>query len=420
MPKPDVKLQTDPPGFVTDEGCWEKAKSAAAKAGASDPYAFANYWYQENCASRVASTRYRDAATFGDVNGKPPREFKIWSKGENQTDHGTIVFSDRSAQALMADQAKRGNLYSVDVDHLSLSPTAPPEARKAVGWHRLEVRDGDLWAVDVQWTQVAASALSSTVPEYRYFSPAYDVDTKTGEIVGYVNTALTNNPATWNVTALASAAPVVAPCKCSATLTKEAKTMPKYLDEVRAAVAKMAAEGDEEEMKMAARLMSAFGEAPAEEKPAPEEKPEPSAADNAVPATDATPALDARLAAKVETMSAKIKKLEEQGVALERDALFAARPDLSDELKAELANESPEKIKRVLSAIKPPTASPTAELTASSTATRGNGTPGGNTKRVLAGSPEMRSRMGLVETTSAVVHEGPVMRLGVTLPKESV
>jgi len=40
----------NPPGFVHDEGCWDKAKSAAGHAGADDVYAFATWWYQENCA----------------------------------------------------------------------------------------------------------------------------------------------------------------------------------------------------------------------------------------------------------------------------------------------------------------------------------------------------------------------------------
>lgn len=39
----------NPPGFVTDEACWDKAKRAAGHAGASDVYAFATWWYMENC-----------------------------------------------------------------------------------------------------------------------------------------------------------------------------------------------------------------------------------------------------------------------------------------------------------------------------------------------------------------------------------
>lgn len=35
----------NPPNWVADEGCWEKAKRAADHAEASDPYAFATWWY---------------------------------------------------------------------------------------------------------------------------------------------------------------------------------------------------------------------------------------------------------------------------------------------------------------------------------------------------------------------------------------
>ena len=140
------------------------------------------------------------------TRGTAPSAFRIWKAGTNVTDYGPHEFTERSARMLMAEQAKRGNLYAVDVDHMSLNPEAPPESHRAVGWHRLEVRDGDggpeLWAVDCQWTDAVRAGLESTPPEWRYFSPAYDV--KDGEIVSYLNTALTNNPATHQVTALAT------------------------------------------------------------------------------------------------------------------------------------------------------------------------------------------------------------------------
>jgi hypothetical protein len=45
----DWARANNPPGFVTDEGCWEKAKRAAGHAGADDVYAFATWFYMENC-----------------------------------------------------------------------------------------------------------------------------------------------------------------------------------------------------------------------------------------------------------------------------------------------------------------------------------------------------------------------------------
>jgi Mu-like prophage I protein len=133
-----------------------------------------------------------------------PTAFRIWKAGSNATDYGDHLFTERSARALLEEQKDRGNLYSIDVDHLSLSEEAPPESRKAVGWHQLAVRNGELWAVNVVWTSLVRPGLTSDPPEWRYFSPAYDVDKSTLEIVGYLNTALTNNPATHAVTALAA------------------------------------------------------------------------------------------------------------------------------------------------------------------------------------------------------------------------
>ena len=38
----------NPPQWVGDEGCWEKAKRAAGHANADDMYAFATWWYIEH------------------------------------------------------------------------------------------------------------------------------------------------------------------------------------------------------------------------------------------------------------------------------------------------------------------------------------------------------------------------------------
>jgi phage I-like protein len=139
-------------------------------------------------------------------NGAPVA-FRVWRAGANPTDKGTHYFTKQSAARLMSEQSDRGTLYAIDVDHLSLDSKAPPESRRAVGWHRLAVRDGkdgpELWATNVAWTKSVLAGLLANPPEWRYFSPAYDVDKTSGEIIGYLNCALTNNPATWDVTALA-------------------------------------------------------------------------------------------------------------------------------------------------------------------------------------------------------------------------
>ena len=184
------------------------------------------------------------AAVERPAPGKAPTAFRIWRAGDNRTDKGRVVLTARSAATLMAAQSARGNIYSIDVDHLSLSDTAPPEARKAVGWHRLAVRDGaggeELWAVDVSWTPAVKAGLESQPPEWRYFSPAYDVDAETREVTRYLNTAVTNNPATWQVTALAAEPPKTAPSASNEQNMRNQEMMAKLTADVQRLAARRA------------------------------------------------------------------------------------------------------------------------------------------------------------------------------------
>jgi flagellar biosynthesis GTPase FlhF len=197
--------------------------------------------------------------------GKAPTAFRIWKAGENPTDYGVHRFTKESANLLMADQGVRGNLYSIDVDHLSHDPKAPPENHEAMGWHKLATRETsegpELWAVDVEWTDEVKAGLESKVPKWRYFSPAYAVDKKTGEILSYTNTAITNSPATHRVTALASIQRTIA-----ATRRARAMSDNRLIQQILAAAAskKMTAKeclaalwGDDEEKKTEAMLMVA-------------------------------------------------------------------------------------------------------------------------------------------------------------------
>lgn len=140
--------------------------------------------------------------------GKAPTAFRIWAYGANACDGKEVVFSERSAAALVAEYRDRGRLYSFDFDHRSLMPNVSPEAAKASGWHSIEVREHDgkpeLWATSCDWTAVARAGIEADPPEWRYFSPAFGVDPETREVMSYVNCALTNNPLTHGIPALAS------------------------------------------------------------------------------------------------------------------------------------------------------------------------------------------------------------------------
>ncbi len=155
---------------------------------------------------RTNTRRFFDSLTTDGVeraeaNG-PPTAFRIWKQGSNVTDHGPTIFSDRSAELLAAEQATRGNRYSIDVDHMSLDKSAPIENHAAVGWFSLEVRAGELWATAIEWVNDTIRAGLSK-GAWKYMSPAYDVD-EDGEVISFLNLSLTANPATHATTALAS------------------------------------------------------------------------------------------------------------------------------------------------------------------------------------------------------------------------
>ena len=315
------------------------------------------------------------------ATGGAPTAFRIWHAGANATDHGTHVFSADSAKRLMAEQAARGNLYSIDADHLSLNDQAPPESRKAVGWHRLEVRDSktgpELWAVDVQWTEAVRAGLQKDPPEWRYFSPAYDVSKESGEIVAYLNTALTNNPATWSVTALASRTTKGTAMKYTDIL---AALMGQDEEKKAAAVATLAAafpdkgdgegEGDKDKPK------------PKEEKKASEEegkeKAESKKAAEDPPKHDeekkAAIAATKDLAAQNAALTQRVTALEADKLAQERAEILASRKDLGPELVKTLEKMPIGLMKETIAAIPVPKVDPAAADRV--TATRGAGRDG--------------------------------------------
>jgi Mu-like prophage I protein/NAD:arginine ADP-ribosyltransferase len=318
-----------------------------------------------------------------DASGAPSA-FRIWRSGVNVTDHGAHVFTEQSARALMAEQSTRGNLISIDVDHLSLNEKSPPESRKAVGWMRLDTRHTakgpELWATHVVWTDAVRAGLTKDPPEWRYFSPAYDVDQESGEIVSFLNLALTNNPATHNVTALSTRRIAASrnPMKIEDVIagmygTDEEKKA------AREALASMSSE-DREKCKaaMAAAMKDAFGE---EEKPGGEGKDPPKEgadekdghhkdghhADSHHKDTD-TPADEkekgefknsrargeAGVVASLGDQDRRIKTLEEQNDANARERIFASRKDLTESQRKYLSKKPVGEIESILAELVPP------------------------------------------------------------------
>lgn len=136
------------------------------------------------------------------AGSEPPREFRIFAEGENDSTKGAVQFDAKSARAVMREYEKQGVDVMIDLEHLSLdqeSRSYDPDAR---GWCKLEVRGGELWAVDVRWTPEGERRLREK--RQRYISPAFYTD-KHGRVTELVNVAICAMPATHDAPALVAA-----------------------------------------------------------------------------------------------------------------------------------------------------------------------------------------------------------------------
>lgn len=137
----------------------------------------------------------------------PPKEFRLFRAGANETTKGVFLFDEVSCKEVPAAVANWGNDFAVDYGHAMVDPAPldPAAAGIAAGWFQPALRDGELWAMNVRWTERALKYLRAK--EYRYISPFFEVD-KEGRVMRFINVALTNIPATYNLTPLVPASQV--------------------------------------------------------------------------------------------------------------------------------------------------------------------------------------------------------------------
>lgn len=139
------------------------------------------------------------------VGDEPPTEIRVFAEGWNDTTKGRFLFDGEAAQSVMAAYQEHGTDVMFDLEHLSLE--SPQESRNfdpdARAWARLEMRDGELWAVGIRWTPDGDRRLRERTQ--RYISPAFDVDGSTKRIVSLVNVAITSLPATHGLQPLVAA-----------------------------------------------------------------------------------------------------------------------------------------------------------------------------------------------------------------------
>lgn len=112
------------------------------------------------------------------------------------------------AQRIVAAAAARASDYVIDYDHQTLRAAENGKPAPASGWFKaLEWRTDGLYITDVRWTSQAAEMIASGA--YRYISPVFSYDEKTGEILALSNVspaALVNSPGIDGLTDLAALA----------------------------------------------------------------------------------------------------------------------------------------------------------------------------------------------------------------------
>lgn len=137
---------------------------------------------------------------------EPPTEFRIFKAGVNETSKGSVLFDAKAAADVMACYQREGVELMVDLNHESLEAAARPDSPDARAWFKLELRGGELWAVDVRWTPDGERRLREKTQ--RYISPAFNMNKKTGRVASVLNVALVAMPATFHAVPLVAASKV--------------------------------------------------------------------------------------------------------------------------------------------------------------------------------------------------------------------
>ena len=114
-------------------------------------------------------------------------------KGEVMTRDGRGPYQVKDPQKIIKAFAAFKMPLPGDYEHQSMSASEKSGPVGASGWiDAMEVRgNGEVWG-HVGWTKQAADLIAAR--EYRFISPVFDYNGKTGEIIQLVSFALTNNP----------------------------------------------------------------------------------------------------------------------------------------------------------------------------------------------------------------------------------
>lgn len=159
----------------------------------------------------------------GEVQLFPAGEFRANDGRPKDAPHWFI--DSELAASIISDFSARQNDTVIDYEHQTMLASNNGQPAPAAGWFaKLEWRDTGLYAVDVRWTERARQMIGGE--EYKYISPVFTYDKKTGEIKSLLNAALTNNPALDGMDAVAAS-------QFSSLINQPGEEMTELLEQLR-------------------------------------------------------------------------------------------------------------------------------------------------------------------------------------------
>lgn len=145
----------------------------------------------------------------------PSGEFRLFPSGKfrgadgRPTECDAWYIDEVIAKQLIEWLRTRSIDVVVDYEHQTLACEKNGQPAPAAGWITkgeplsLEWREDGLWVLRPQWTEKAAGFIAAG--EYKYVSPVFTYNKRTGAITGLINVALTNYPSIENQPGLIAA-----------------------------------------------------------------------------------------------------------------------------------------------------------------------------------------------------------------------
>lgn len=158
--------------------------------------------------SALAACSFEIKAQGAAIQLFPAGAFKARDGRPHEVQAGQWFIDEHVAAKVIAKVAARATDLVIDYEHQTLNSTENGKPAPAAGWLSgavLEWRpEQGLFATSVDWTDNASAMIAAR--EYRYLSPVFSYDKRTGEVLDLHHVALTNYPALDGMSAISALA----------------------------------------------------------------------------------------------------------------------------------------------------------------------------------------------------------------------